>query len=73
MHMVYGYVAGEHGAFEFGTAVGIQHPAATLFAGGRSRTVEVHSRQVFHHNSSMPVAAVEPIVYAISMNTDRLT
>jgi hypothetical protein len=22
------------------------------------------SRQVFHHNSAMPVAAVEPIVYA---------
>jgi hypothetical protein len=36
-------------------------------------SVEVHSRQVFHHNSSMPVAVAEPIVYAISVNTDRLT
>jgi hypothetical protein len=31
------------------------------------------SRQAFHHNSALPVAAVEPIVYAISMNTDRVS
>jgi hypothetical protein len=54
-------------------AVGIQHPAAAPFGGGSiSDGGGALALGFFHHNSSMLVAAVEPIVYA-SMNTDRLT